>query len=228
MPFNSTRRALRSLIVRPLLARSPSRGRPIGRTTEKVRTGSRIPASLLLVPCAVVLGVTIFREPVATAAQAILQVRIMNGLSNPVPTRDVDNVGLQPYRQAFSVVDDGAGGSNCTDVDIPAGKRVIIEYVSAQSVVPFGQTVSLRLDLPLGIGTEIGAYVPMTQQGPWNTPVESNTVFVAGEQVRLYPSTVPESGTTTMQPINVCFERRPRTGTGLSTGSLFGYLVDQP
>jgi hypothetical protein len=66
-------------------------------------------------------------------------------------------------------------------VPVPAGKRLVIEFVTAQISVPAGETVRLRMHTGLG-HTSSNFDLVMTPQGL----VGGNSVFVATHTLRAY------------------------------------------
>src|SRR5437899_6396572 len=71
--------------------------------------------------------------PIAQAAPSPTNVNVVNTTASPVPVRDVDNPARQPF-QAEAVGGFADGASTTGDITIgavPAGKRLVIEYVSA-------------------------------------------------------------------------------------------------
>jgi hypothetical protein len=60
-------------------------------------------------------------------------VKVTNSSAEPVPTRDVDNSARQP----FTV---GLVSFNNNTFQVPAGKRLVIEYVSGRGVLVQGLT----------------------------------------------------------------------------------------
>jgi hypothetical protein len=85
-------------------------------------------SALLLVFLSVVLGATVFRENVAQAAST-LNVVVRNDAANPVPVRQqgtVDvNMTTQPVTFRLDTLD--------TTWQVPAGKRLVIQYVNGYS-----------------------------------------------------------------------------------------------
>jgi hypothetical protein len=59
-------------------------------------------------------------------------VTVSNTAANPVPNRDQDNPAQQPFQQIAQPDTRGTGQTRAeTDFTVPAGKRLVIEYVSA-------------------------------------------------------------------------------------------------
>ncbi|HKV56217.1 MAG TPA: hypothetical protein VJN94_16410 [Candidatus Binataceae bacterium] len=60
-------------------------------------------------------------------------VTVINGASNPVPTQDVDNPARQPFAASTTVLTNqfNNSGFGLTLTTVPAGKRLVIQFVSA-------------------------------------------------------------------------------------------------
>jgi hypothetical protein len=118
-------------------------------------------SSVLLLICSSVLGATVFREQVAQAAQAILPVRVMNTASEPVPVRgtvsvdgavQVSSPATEPYQETIHF---NQSATTCTQfvcaVDfpaVPAGKRLVVTFVSARyGLSPGGTLASVELGI---------------------------------------------------------------------------------
>lgn len=88
---------------------------------------------------------------------------------------DVDNPALQPFTAAgLNTAIIGVGSGTITTV--PQGKRLVIEYVSAQlNVAPGDRAV-------LSIITTESQYIPLTRQGTFN----GQDFLVAGQTTRIY------------------------------------------
>jgi hypothetical protein len=113
-----------------------------------------IPA-LLLVLLSVVLGATVFREPVAWAAQAVDATIIgpLDGNGNVrVHEQGTANVRVtdNPARSPFVTVRplslaDGDASAFGPVATVPLGKRLVIDYISGRMNVPTGQTGAFEL-----------------------------------------------------------------------------------
>jgi hypothetical protein len=100
-------------------------------------------------------------------------------------------------------------------VNVPAGKRLIIEYVSGQAFLPAGQTALFSVIVSLqGQPTGTWHYLESTVVGPFG----SQDCFQCGRLVRLYA----DAGTVVM----LRTDRNAPTGGGLSRMTLSGHLVD--
>ena len=92
---------------------------------------------------------------------------------------------------------------------VPAGKELVIEYVSASGSVPAGE--SMTYSVATG---SVQHFIPAVQQ----VPDSYLTIFVAGQQTRLYA----DPGTT----VTLGVIRTGGGGTASATISISGTLVD--
>ncbi len=151
-------------------------------------------------------------NPVPTAAQGTTAVQITN--TSPVAVRDVDNPARQPFQ-----AQDASGFSPQNEAlflfSVPAGKRLVLEYVTASILVTSGR--------------KAGFFVRTTVTDAngvfhWMNPVPHGTfanvgwdVWVVSQPVRLYAA----GGT---QFLLGAFADGP--GGGSATVTFSGYLVD--
>ena len=99
--------------------------------------------------------------------------------------------------------------------DVPAGKRLVIEHVSADCTVPTGQKV-VRFAIVTHPANDIARSHILI-------PVFTGTRFVASQPIKLYADPV---GAFAEVSVNVL--RDPSTSTGLCTCSFSGFLVSLP
>ena len=108
---------------------------------------------------------------------------VANTAADPVLTRVLrsdENPARQPFQaKARILLADGACCDNAF-VPVPAGKRLVIEYVSAWGFGNGSQSFSYEVGVPLD-GTTITHYLPVAQQID-----DGNSVAIAGQAVRLY------------------------------------------
>jgi hypothetical protein len=125
---------------------------------------------------------------------------------------DVQNVNVfnTPFQQIFSVelMPDQTAGEDT--VDIPAGKTLVVEFVSARSRCPAGEQLIL-----LELGSN-GAFADLL----WNFQASTNDkdFFVASQQIRLYAK----------HSLRMTVARDVGVGFGRVNGSVIGYLVNTP
>jgi len=144
-------------------------------------------------------------------------VNVVNTTASPVPVRDVDNPASQPF-QAKVVVGFADGASTTGDITIatvPAGKRLVIEYLSVFSAMLSHQKV-------------INTLIEQAEQGVHgqNYPFGSNAdgtldYWIGSQPIRFYA----QPG-----PIRCFAERDSFAGANPNsvTFTIVGYLVNCP
>jgi hypothetical protein len=144
--------------------------------------------------------------------------------AGPPPGLDVNVVNtplpvLQPF-QHDSVITTPAGllGGNDT-FTVPAGKRLVIEFVSFRATWPAGQQTTLAF---IGVCNSGGGvcptnfFVPAIAQGP---DFGGGALFTGSSPTRLYA----DAGTD----VTVAIRRNATTGTGLASVAVSGYLCER-
>jgi hypothetical protein len=198
-----------------------------------------IPAFLLVLG-SLVLGATVLRGPIADAATPFTNVIVSNTASNPVPVREqatdangnlkvheqgtatvnvVDN--HEPWQHAFSV--NVADGSNSGEdfYTVPAGKRLVVQYVGVQADVPPNEGVLIQFSATGELGTFGG--VPIVSGGVAKTTVGDFVRWAGGGPVLSY------SGPG--QQFAISIERESSVSTAAPSGEAemtfvaSGYLV---
>ena len=161
--------------------------------------------------------------PVPSSQSGTWNVGLTNTTASPVPFRDVDNPARQPFQaQVMGGFADGASSTgDITIATVPAGKRLVIEHVSA-----FGTM------LPTQKVINGGSHVPwhdpfsvITFNYDWKSHGSnadgSRDYFVVSEALRVYANPGPIS----------CFAERDSTAGANPdsvTFTISGYLVDCP
>jgi len=147
-------------------------------------------------------------------------VTVGNPLANPVPTLDTENPARQPFQDKIGIfIPDGAlFGQDSTAV--PAGKRLVIEYVGMHAGVEPGQKVILvRVQTahanPAGQDS-VDHVFGATFQG--HDSHDDKDIFVTSQATRLYADTTI--------PVQFYVNRDPGTGTAFANITISGYLVD--
>ncbi|MGB0036707.1 MAG: hypothetical protein WBP79_14645 [Candidatus Acidiferrales bacterium] len=99
-----------------------------------------------------VVSVTLFAFSAAVmaprAARAVVStiVTVANTAANPVPNSDVDNGARQPFQQQFSIgVPDGSNEGFQDSITVPAGKRLVVEFVSGEIFLPTNQQPRIEI-----------------------------------------------------------------------------------
>src|SRR5262249_3864376 len=107
--------------------------------------------------------------------------QVGNTASNPVFVSDVNEPAMHPF-QARADVPLNAGSASATlGIQVPAGKRLAIKFVSALAVVPTGQAVHVRLFTTIG-GVETQHTLVMTPQGTFGLQDD----FAASQAVEIF------------------------------------------
>jgi hypothetical protein len=81
-------------------------------------------------------------SPVPVTLQGTAQI----DTSSPIPVRDVSNPALQPFRAStIDSLDDGTDLGSAGLTTVPAGKRLVIDFVTAAAFLQSGQRASLQI-----------------------------------------------------------------------------------
>lgn len=137
-------------------------------------------------------------------------------VASPLEIRDLDNPARQPFQagSSCSTTSDGCFGSFIT---VPAGKRLVIEYMSMLADIPAGQVALWQVRTTVG-----GQHVHFLPQSAPAVAgfIGSPGVAAVSQQVRLYAD-----------PGSVLILSFTRNGTGTQAhfdATISGYLVDTP
>jgi hypothetical protein len=104
--------------------------------------------ALLLLGTSLVLGATVFRAEVASAA-ATLNVVVTNNSDNPVPIRDADNPASDSVMLSHTRAFPNHANSFADDLyTVPANKRLVIEYMHTIVSLPTGDQAACRILFP--------------------------------------------------------------------------------
>ncbi len=137
--------------------------------------------------------------------------------TTPLAVRDVDSA-RQPFQQEVSVsVSDGATNGFAT-IDVPAGKRLVVEYVSGYAVVPAGQTAAFSLQTTVN-GVAQSHF--LIGEGPRTVDGTNPDQFRVSQLTRLYA----DGAAFTRVGIN---RGSPHTDSASGFMTVSGYLVDLP
>src|SRR6266508_2815519 len=145
---------------------------------------------VLIALVATVLGATAFREQVASAAPAILQVFVTNDSSNPVPV--TGTVGIQgtpsvnviderePFETRIDVTLASGSFNGSGGFTVPSGKRLVAEFISALVTLPPGQTPLVFVN---SLSGAVGFALPLADQGTRATSVGTFEEFTGAQQI---------------------------------------------
>jgi len=95
------------------------------------------------------LAISVLPAMSAAPAPAPLAVNVTNTEADPVQTQDVDNPAFQPFQKQEQLAFVIGVTDRLVNIPVPAGKRLVIEFVSFQCLLPIGQNPtnnSIRLN----------------------------------------------------------------------------------
>lgn len=108
-------------------------------------------------------------------------VNVINPATSPVLVRDVDRPAAQPYQDTVRVpIPNGEISGSGALNPVPTGKRLVIEYASAQATLLGNQLADVTL-----VNGDVRYHLPMIPQGFFGH-FNNLPVLVASEPVRLY------------------------------------------
>jgi len=142
------------------------------------------------------------------------KVSVVNTASEPVPTFDVDSRARQPFQEVLvKILNPGEanGGSSLT---VPAGKRLVIEHVTADAIAPSGQ------GLWLSIVTTIGGNADFREFHLVVHPSQIPFLRIVSQPLRAFAN----PGTL----VTASVKRFDTTGQASVSFTISGYLVDMP
>lgn len=132
-------------------------------------------------------------------------VQIGNSPNNPLQVHDVATPSRAPFQtQQTIIVQDGFVGENGF-VQVPQGKRLVIEYASAEAFVPLGQklrfSVITQTNVPQQNPANTRHFLPPAALGMSG----DHDGFTAGQVVKLFsdPGTIVDLRTDRDQPVGV-------------------------
>jgi hypothetical protein len=166
-------------------------------------------------------------EPVPTAAQGTTtiagsvsvtntpNVNVGNSASAPIPIVDM-NDGRQPFQAStFVVHPNGTNVDTMNVATIPAGKRLVIEFISVSAQVPPGQHLELATVQTLA-GGHGAAHQLLIQAQP--DAVIGDDIYRAVQELRLYA----DPGST----VQVLVRRNSGLGQATFGVTISGYFVN--
>jgi hypothetical protein len=160
---------------------------------------------------------------VAIGSLALFMPGVAQTQSYSSPMRDVDNPARQPVnlQEGITVLPNHRGGSTSVIYTVPAGKRLIIDYIGAYSSVFNGET-ALLIEVsaydPNGSPTSY-AIAPLTNGAPYADHNDVHPV-IASQQVSMFAN--PGD-----QIVVQCVTDGGAPGAQIGA-SITGYLVNLP
>ena len=144
-------------------------------------------------------------------------INVGNFGSSPLPVRDVDN-GRQPFHVTDTIlIAIGEDNDSKTVFTVPAGKRLIIETITARAVLEGVDTPNI-IDVLTTVGNKLAFHeLLVTKQGQTLT---GGSAFVGTHYVRAYA----DPGTDVV----FRFSRSDITKDGAAAVTISGYFVDVP
>ena len=141
-------------------------------------------------------------------------VNVANSAANPVPVSFTSDP-LEPFQAAASTTETGTNVSTLNVATVPAGKRLVIEFVSMTGQVPAGQHLEImEITTSSGLGGVSHAFVIHTQPDA----VSGDALFRANQSLKLYAN----AGTQ----VSALFRRSSTLGLANYHLTISGYLVD--
>jgi hypothetical protein len=154
-------------------------------------------------------------SPVPTISVGVATVSGTVGVSGTVATRSVDEHARQPFQKSyFLAVTDGNFVASDASLTVPAGKRLVVQQVSAAIGIPIGQLPSIALGGQLqGQGSQVFALPVKLGQANQTTDqwlVSSPVLFYA------------DLGS----PVAITLGRNIGSGFAEASVTISGYLID--
>jgi len=140
-------------------------------------------------------------------------VSVLNGSGDPIPTRSVDEPARRSFQAEVVLIVPAGLVSAVQTFSIPAGKRLVIEYVTLFSIPPSGQTWTDLL-----VGTAVDGTSIIHHFGPLQATAAGR--FASDKAVRLYHDFT--------HPFVFAGGRSSTAGEARVDLTVSGYLVDLP
>jgi len=198
--------------------------------------GKKLLLAVVLVAVCAALGGTVLRAPLAAAAKPVTDVFVDNTADSPIPVQQqgtatvsiegTPTVSVADSREPFQKGLNGfLSGSTFSDTEaftVPAGKRLVVQYVSVSAAVPPDEGVLVGFQADQEIGT-----IPLESGGLQKTSAGDFVQWAGGQPLVAYVG----SG----KQFSVTLDRESSTTTGTTGGGtafisafVSGYLVPSP
>lgn len=170
-----------------------------------------------------VLALIVASPSWVSAVPSDKDVRVINSTLEPVPivgTVTVSNANantLQPFQASVnSTQTTPSNVSTATLATVPAGKRLVIEFVTMTAQVPQGQHAEI---MEITTSTDpVGGVSHQLLIVPQPDAVIGDALFRSSQEVKLYAN----AGTQ----VQVLWRRNSNLGTATFSATLSGHLVD--
>jgi hypothetical protein len=120
-----------------------------------------------------------------------------------------------PFQRAFGMRLDPGQSGGADQIPIPAGKTLVVEFVSASTELPAGEQPILIIEQNLNAWVDLLLNFAVSYH---NLTLGSRDVFITSQQIRLYAT----------GNITIGFIRDVTKGEASTSGHVIGYLVDTP
>jgi len=164
-------------------------------------------------------SVNVVNTPLPVQGTVTGSVSITNPATNPVLVRDVDNPARHAFQQEVDVTFNAGETFVNPTIDVPAGKRLVVEYVSITACLPAGQKLT-NAEIRTG-ATGGNPFVAMIVTPGSTACADLFDGFTASQMVRFYK----DAG---MGGLVVSVGRNVGTDFGSVDSTIVGYLVDLP
>jgi hypothetical protein len=134
-------------------------------------------------------------------------------VASPIFVRDLDNPARQPV-QVTAICEPFGASCAKTLFTVPAGKRLVVEYASANAIVSAGQVIVAEIGSGFGLD-EFRHALPISQPA---TEIAGETTTIVSQQLRLYV----DAGTD----LKMSCTRSLAGPAGFVRMNFSGYLVD--
>jgi hypothetical protein len=145
-------------------------------------------------------------------------VQVGNAINAPVPTISV-NDGREPVQMRLTLNIATGSSQAQAEIEVPAGKRLVIEHASSRAQGPTGQgfIAQIQTSVFANESTRGVHWLVLHNQGTFS----GIDVFTASQPMRVYadPST---------PPVQFIVTRTTVVGSAFAEVTLSGYLVDLP
>jgi len=179
-------------------------------------------------------SVNVANTPTVGIDPAKNTVKLDNNESNPLAVKVTGGAVRQPFQAGINLDILAGGNSDIEDIDIPAGKRLVIESVNAVTFQPPGQGLLITFQTALSdqVGDNAGSIgfedfdLVLTSQGIFNGSERST----ANHKVLAFAdeTVTTTSGTVHGRKLSVHMARGTTTGTAGARVTFSGYLEDLP
>ena len=161
----------------------------------------------------VVLGMILPALTFAAASVKVTNVEVINNESKPIPVFNVDTPSTQPFQKElnfdFNPASLGGGGSFV----VPAGKRLVIEFVSGNILLEQGKAIDFAISANVN-GTTAPHRLLLNELWPWGIYSISYNV---SQSMKIYADPLAEV---------LVYVNNTEGGNGSVFVSISGYLED--